>query len=227
MDFSSLTFDSEEIDYLLLDKKISKDELLVHVQIKERNLKFPTYSYYDYEGDKIYIFQMKDNKFEKCFLIKPSVKKDETSYVDKILLKIAEILSFNDREVVKKLEIILEDFCNYLRNNINFRYNDNEINALSNREKIELKVVAMVWLLSESGYICYLDWKCELEDFQMIFDVMKKVGIDENICNIKDLKLDEDDDIVFGVKSLIKYSVKKIFSLEILILALIVILFSL
>lgn len=53
----------------------------------------------------------------------------------------------------------------------------------------------MVWLLSESGYICYLDWKCELEDFQMIFNVMKKVGIDENICNIEDLILDEDDDI--------------------------------
>lgn len=194
--FYFLTFDSEEIDYLLQDKKISKDELLKNpFKIKERNLKFPIYLNYDYKGDKIYIFQMKDNKFEKCFLIKPSVKKDETSYADKILLKIAEILSFNDREVVKKLEIILEDFCNYLRNNINFRYNDNEINALSNREKIELKVVAMVWLLSESGYICYLDWKCELEDFQMIFNVMKKVGIDENICNIEDLILDEDDDI--------------------------------
>ena len=194
--FYFLTFDREQIDFLLLDKKISKDELLKNpFKIKERNLKFPIYLNYDYKGDKIYIFQMKDDKFEKCFLIKPSVKKDETSYADKILLKIAEILSFNDREVVKKLEIILEDFCNYLRNNINFRYNDNEINALSNREKIELKVVAMVWLLSESGYICYLDWKCELEDFQMIFNVMKKVGIDENICNIEDLILDEDDDI--------------------------------
>ncbi|MFR9019681.1 MAG: DUF6630 family protein [Fusobacterium sp.] len=194
--FYFLTFDSREIDFLLSDKKISKDELLKNpFGVKERNLKFPVYLNYDYKGDKIYIFQVKDNKFEKCLLIKPSVKKDETSYADKILLKITEILSFNDREVVKKLEIILEDFCNYLRNDINFRYNDNEINALSNREKIELKVVAMVWLLSESGYICYLDWKCELEDFQMIFNVMKKVGIDENICNIEDLILDEDDDI--------------------------------
>ena len=194
--FYFLTFDSEEIDFLLQDKKISKDELLKNpFKIKERNLKFPTYSYYDYKGDKIYIFQMKDDKFEKCFLIKPSVKKDETSYADKILLKIAEILSFNNREVVKKLELILEDFYNYLKNNINFRYIDNEINVLSNREKIELKILAMVWLLSESRYICYLDWKCELEDFQMISDVMKKVGIDENICNIEDLNLDEDDDI--------------------------------
>ena len=194
--FYFLTFDSEEIDFLLQDKKISKDELLKNpFGIKERNLKFPTYSYYDYKGDKIYIFQMKDDKFEKCFLIKPSVKKDETSYADKILLKIAEILSFNNREVVKKLELILEDFYNYLKNNINFRYIDNEINVLSNREKIELKILAMVWLLSESRYICYLDWKCELEDFQMIFNVMKKVGIDENICNIEDLNLDEDDDI--------------------------------
>lgn len=194
--FYFLTFDSEEIDFLLQDKKISKDELLKNpFGIKERNLKFPTYSYYDYKGDKIYIFQMKDDKFEKCFLIKPSVKKDETSYADKILLKIAEILSFNNREVVKKLELILEDFYNYLKNNINFRYIDNEINVLSNREKIELKILAMVWLLSESRYICYLDWKCELEDFQMISDVMKKVGIDENICNIEDLNLDEDDDI--------------------------------
>ena len=193
--FYFLTFDSEEIDYLLQDKKISKDELLKNpFKIKERNLKFPIYLNYDYKGDKIYIFQIKDNKFEKCFLIKPSVKKDETSYADKILLKIARIVSFNDGKILKKLELILEDFNSYLRNDTNFRY-ITEINALSKEEKIELKVVAMVWLLSESGYICYLDWKCELEDFQMIFNVMKKVGIDENICNIEDLNLDEDDDI--------------------------------
>ena len=194
--FYFLTFDSEEIDFLLLDKKISKNELLKNsFEIKERNLKFPTYSIYDYEGDKIYIFQVKDNRFEKCLLIKPSVKKDETSYADEILLKIAGILSVNDREILKKLELILEDFNSYLRNDINFRYIDNEINVLSNREKIELKILAMVWLLSESRYICYLDWKCELEDFRMISDVMKKVGIDDNFCNIEDLNLDEDDDI--------------------------------
>lgn len=194
--FYFLTFDSEEIDFLLLDKKISKDELLKNpFKIKKRNLKFPTYSIYDYKGDKIYIFQVKDDKFEKCLLIKPSVKKDETSYADEILLKIARILSFNNREILKKLELILEDFNSYLRNDVNFRYIDDEINNLSDREKIELKVVAMVWLLSESGYICYLDWKCELEDFQMISHVMKKIGIDENICNIEDLNLDESDDI--------------------------------
>lgn len=199
--FYFLTFDSEEIDFLLLDKKISKDELLKNsFKIKKRNLKFPTYSIYDYKGDKIYIFQMKDDKFEKCLLIKPSVKKDETSYADEILLKIARILSFNDREILKKLELILEDFNSYLRNDINFRYIDDEINALSDKrkiklKKIELKIVAMILLLSENGYICYLDWKCELEDFRMISDVMKKVGIDENICNIEDLTLDEDDDI--------------------------------
>lgn len=199
--FYFLTFDSEEIDFLLLDKKISKEKLLKNpFGIKERNLKFPTYSIYDYEGDKIYIFQVKDNKFEKCLLIKPSVKKDETSYADEILLKIAGILSVNDREILKKLELILEDFNSYLRNDINFRYFDDEINALSDKrkiklKKIELKIVAMILLLSENGYICYLDWKCELEDFRMISDVMKKVGIDENICNIEDLTLDEDDDI--------------------------------
>jgi hypothetical protein len=215
--FYFLTFDSEEIDFLLLDKKISKNELLKNsFEIKERNLKFPTYSIYDYEGDKIYIFQVKDNKFEKCLLIKPSVKKDETSYADEILLKIAGILSVIDREILKKLELILEDFNSYLRNDINFRYFDDEINALSDKgkiklKKIELKIVAMILLLSESGYICYLDWKCELEDFQMISDVMKKVGIDDNFCNIEDLNLDEDDDIeiwsgefnkVFGKKDI-------------------------
>ncbi len=83
---------------------------------------------------------------------------------------------------------------------MNLRYIDDEIKTLSDKEKIklkkiELKIVAMILLLNENGYICYLDWKCELEDFQMISDVMKKVGIDENICNIEDLSLDEDDDI--------------------------------
>ena len=194
--FYFLTFDNEQIDFLLQDKKISKDELLKNpFMIKDRNLKFPTYSNYNYEGDKIYIFQVKDDKFQQCLLIKPNVEKDKTFYADEILLKIAEILSFNNRKVVKKLELIFEDFRNYLRDNINFRYIDDEIKALSDKEKIELKVVAMIWLLSESGYINYLDWKCELEDFEMISDVMKKVGIDENICNLKDLNLDEDDNI--------------------------------
>ena len=194
--FYFLTFDSEQIDFLLLDKKISKDELLKNpFKIKDRNLKFPTYLNYDYGGDKIYIFQVKDDKFEKCLLIKPCVEKENTSYAGGILLKIAGILSFNDREVIKKLEIIFEDFRNYLREDSNFRYIDDEIKALSDKEKIELKVMALVLLLSERGYICYLDWKCELDDFAMLSDAMKKVGIDENIYNIEDLNLDEDDDI--------------------------------
>lgn len=194
--FYFFTFDSEQIDFLLLDKKISKDELLKNpFKIKDRNLKFPTYLNYDYGGDKIYIFQVKDDKFEKCLLIKPCVEKENTSYAGGILLKIAGILSFNDREVIKKLEIIFEDFRNYLRKDSNFRYIDDEIKALSDKEKIELKVMALALLLSERGYICYLDWKCELDDFAMLSDAMKKVGIDENIYNIEDLNLDEDDDI--------------------------------
>ena len=120
--FYFFTFDSEQIDFLLLDKKISKDELLKNpFKIKDRNLKFPTYLNYDYGGDKIYIFQVKDDKFEKCLLIKPCVEKENTSYAGGILLKIAGILSFNDREVIKKLEIIFEDFRNYLREDSNFR----------------------------------------------------------------------------------------------------------
>ena len=208
--FYFLTFDREKIDFLLLDKKISKDELLKNpFKIKDRNLKFPVYLDYDYEGDKIYIFQMKDDKFEKCFLIKPSVKKDETSYADEILLKIAESLSFNDRKIIKKLELILENFSKHLKNNIDFYYADNEVKALSNKEKIELKIAAMILLLSENGYICYLDWKCELEDFQMISDVMEKVGINENICNIEYLNLDEDDDIEIWSKEFNKVFSKK------------------
>lgn len=194
--FYYLTFDSEQIEFLLQDKKISKDELIKNpLGIKDRNVKFPIYSNYDYDGDKIYIFKMIDDRFEKCWCIKPSVTKDKTSFADGILLKIAEILSFNDRAVIKKLEIIFEDFRNYLRENSSFRYIDDEIKALSDKEKIELKVMALVLLLSERGYICYLDLKCELDDFAMLSDVMKKIGINEDICSIEDLNLDEDDDI--------------------------------
>lgn len=194
--FYYLTFDSEQIEFLLQDKKISKDELIKNpLGIKDRNVKFPTYSNYDYDGDKIYIFKMIDDRFEKCWCIKPSVTKDKTSFADGILLKIAEILSFNDRAVIKKLEIIFEDFRNYLRENSSFCYIDDEIKALSDKEKIELKVMALVLLLSERGYICYLDWKCELDDFAMLSYVMKKIGINEDICSIEDLNLDEDDDI--------------------------------
>ena len=34
-----------------------------------------------------------------------------------------------------------------------------------------------------------------LEDFKIFFDVIKKLGIDENIYNFNRLKLNEDDDI--------------------------------
>ncbi len=194
--FYFLTFDREQINSILSDKKILKESLIKNAfEIKDRKIKLSTYTEYDYTQDRVYIFKVNNDEFEKCWLIKPKVKRDKTSYVDEVLLKIAEIISFNDRKIVKELELILEDFHNYLRKNSNFNYSFDEINYLSTKEKIELKVVAMVLLLNKSGYICYLDWKCELEDFKIFFDVIKKLGIDENIYNFNRLKLNEDDDI--------------------------------
>lgn len=194
--FYFLTFDREQINSILSDKKILKESLIKNAfEIKDRKIKLPTYTEYDYTQDRVYIFKVNNDEFEKCWLIKSKVEKDKTSYVDEVLLKIAEIISFNDRKIVKELELILEDFHNYLRKNSNFNYSFDEINYLSTKEKIELKVVAMVLLLNKSGYICCLDWKCELEDFKMFFDVIKKLGIDENIYNFNRLKLNEDDDI--------------------------------
>ncbi|WP_300344678.1 DUF6630 family protein, partial [Fusobacterium sp.] len=203
--FYFLTFENEELNFLLSDKKISKDELFKNpFGIKDKNIKFPTYSEYDYNSDKVYIFKLNNDRLEKCWAIKPRVKRDRTSYADKILLKIAEILSSNDRKIIKKLELILEDFYKYLKNNENFYYISNNINSISQKEMINLKVVAIVLLLSENGYICYLDWKCELEDFEMIIDVMKKISIDENIYTLDKLNLNEDDDIEVWSKELNK-----------------------
>ena len=187
--FYFLTFDSEQINSILSDKKILKESLIKNAfEIKDRKIKLSTYTEYDYTQDRVYIFKVNNDEFEKCWLIKSKVKRDKTSYVDEVLLKIAELISFNDRKIVKELELILEDFHNYLRKNSNFNYSFDEINYLSTKEKIELKVVAMVLLLNKSGYICYLDWKCELEDFKIFFDVIKKLGIDENIYNFNRLK---------------------------------------
>lgn len=194
--FYFLTFDREQINSILSDKKILKESLIKNAfEIKDRKIKLSTYTEYDYTQDRVYIFKVNNDEFEKCWLIKSKVKRDKTFYVDEILLKIAEIISFNDRKIAKELELILEDFHNYLRKNSNFNYSFDEINYLTTEEKIELKVVAMILLLNESGYICYLDWKCELEDFKILFDVIKKLGIDENIYNFNILKLNEDDDI--------------------------------
>lgn len=191
--FYFLTFDREQINSILSDKKILKESLIKNAfEIKDRKIKLSTYTEYDYTQDRVYIFKVNDDEFEKCWLIKSKVKRDKTSYVDEILLKTAEIISFNNRKIVKELELILEDFYNYLRKNINFGYHIDEINSLSDKEKIELKVMAMVLLLSENGYLCYLDWKCELEDFKVIYDVMKNIGIDDNFS---ELKLNEEDDI--------------------------------
>lgn len=208
--FYFLSFDNEQIDSILSEEKISIDELRNGtLEIKDTRIKFSTYA--DYGNDKIYIFKLRNEKIEKCWLIKPKVKKDRSSYADGVLLKIADIITFNDREIVKRLEIVLEDFHNYLRDNINFRYIDEEINSLSIKEKVELKVSVMIMLLCENNYLCCLDWKCELEDFKIFSDVLKKVGIDENICNFEELDFDEDDDIeawskkfneVFGKKNI-------------------------
>lgn len=170
--FYFLTFDSEQINSILSDKKILKESLIKNAfEIKDRKIKLSTYTEYDYTQDRVYIFKVNNDEFEKCWLIKSKVKRDKTSYVDEVLLKIAELISFNDRKIVKELELILEDFHNYLRKNSNFNYSFDEINYLSTKEKIELKVVAMVLLLNKSGYICYLDWKCELEDFKIFGSV--------------------------------------------------------
>lgn len=191
--FYFLTFDREQINSILSDKKILKESLIKNAfEIKDRKIKLPTYIEYDYTQDRVYMFKVNDDEFEKCWLIKSKVKRDKTSYVDEVLLKIVEIISFNNRKIVKELELILEDFYNYLRKNINFGYHIDEIKSLSDKEKIELKVVAMVLLLNENGYLCYLDWKCELEDFKVIYDVMKNIGIDDNFS---ELKLNEEDDI--------------------------------
>lgn len=208
--FYFLTFDSEQINSILSDKKILKESLIKNAfEIKDRKIKLSTYTEYDYTQDRVYIFKVNNDEFEKCWLIKSKVKRDKTSYVDEVLLKIAELISFNDRKIVKELEVILEDFHNYLRKNSNFNYSFDEINYLSTKEKIELKVVAMVLLLNKSGYICYLDWKCELEDFKIFFDVIKKLGIDENIYNFNRLKLNEDDDIEVWSKEFNKFFSKK------------------
>lgn len=208
--FYFLTFDSEQINSILSDKKILKESLIKNAfEIKDRKIKLSTYTEYDYTQDRVYIFKVNNDEFEKCWLINSKVKRDKTSYVDEVLLKIAELISFNDRKIVKELEVILEDFHNYLRKNSNFNYSFDEINYLSTKEKIELKVVAMVLLLNKSGYICYLDWKCELEDFKIFFDVIKKLGIDENIYNFNRLKLNEDDDIEVWSKEFNKFFSKK------------------
>ena len=90
--FYFLTFDSEQINSILSDKKILKESLIKNAfEIKDRKIKLSTYTEYDYTQDRVYIFKVNNDEFEKCWLIKPKVKRDKTSYVDEVLLKIAEI----------------------------------------------------------------------------------------------------------------------------------------
>ena len=120
---------------------------------------------------------------------------------------------FEDEE--EYIEVFFEEEMTDIRYNSVYYYTDlivkdgKKILEKIKLKKIELKIVAMILLLSENGYICYLDWKCELEDFQMISEVMKKIGIDENICNIEDLNLDEDDNIEVWSKEFNKVFGKK------------------
>ena len=58
-------------------------------EIKDRKIKLSTYTEYDYTQDRVYIFKVNNDEFEKCWLIKSKVKRDKTSYVDEVLLKIA------------------------------------------------------------------------------------------------------------------------------------------
>lgn len=159
--------------------------------ISNGKIKYSTYK--DYPNSKLYIFALEGEKIRTGYLINlklDKIKRDDSFFAHRYLIEIGQIISHNDREVTRELEKILGNFKEYLKNDPLLTYSNIENMELT--EKIELKLLALALLLNEKGYLCYLDWKCELEDFNMIYDVMKKIGLDEKI---EEEAFDEDDDI--------------------------------
>lgn len=112
---------------------------------------------------------------------------------NRILIEVGKIISRESIEVVTQLEKALNDIEGYLRENRELGYEIEKIYDKRELRVIKLSILANI--LEKSNYLIYLDWKCELEDFQMLDKVIEKTMDKKMVDIFREINFDEDDDI--------------------------------
>lgn len=184
--------EGENIGKLLTEKKISYEELKNSRYISSNgNIKFSSYA--DYDRDIIYLFILNRDEIKRAYLVKPKEKKVKESMDNRILIEVGKIISRESIEVVIQLEKALNDIEGYLRENRELGYEIERIYDKRELRVIKLNILANI--LEKSNYLIYLDWKCELEDFQMLDKVIEKTMDKKMVDIFREINFDEDDDI--------------------------------
>lgn len=191
----------DEIREIITDEKISMEELnKSNFQNLNRTIKISSYA--DYDKNIIYFFILEDSKILKSYIVKTKEKKkkdfivikNKISKKDKSLIEIGNIISKGDKKVVSQLNEIFSNFKNYIMINKEFEFLIKDMENISIKEELFLKFYTLSNVLEKNGYLCCLDWKCELEDFKMISGLLEKFT-DDKICRLDSINFDEDDDI--------------------------------
>ncbi|WP_027129111.1 DUF6630 family protein [Fusobacterium perfoetens] len=194
-DFYNEEIEKEDLKDILLDEKISLEEIRMS-NFLSSNKKIKCSSYADYDNDKIYFFILENNMIKKAYLVKPKEKKVDYGINEKIdnglLIELGNIISNGDNEVINQLKCSFDNIRKYLIENKEFIYMEKDIDNMSNSEIKFVKFYILSQILEKNGYLYYLDWKCELEDFKMIENLLKNISNDYSLDNIE---FDEDDDI--------------------------------
>lgn len=194
-DFYNEEIEKEDLKDILLDKKISLEEIRMS-NFLSSNKKIKCSSYADYDNDKIYFFILENDMIKKAYLVKPKEKKVDYGINEKIdnglLIELGNIISNGDNEVINQLKCSFDNIRKYLIENKEFIYMEKDIDNMSNSEIKFVKFYILSQILEKNGYLYYLDWKCELEDFKMIENLLKNISNDYSLDNIE---FDEDDDI--------------------------------
>ncbi len=109
----------------------------------------------------------------------------------------AKLISGNDPEIVKAVDLALSDPIKYIKDNLE-RFSERGIelddeDSFENLDSDEFLYLGMVDELEEHGFAFEFDWKCELEDFLWGLEQLKNYNLIADV--IKTVKLDEDEDI--------------------------------
>lgn len=194
-DFYNKEIENEDLKDILLDEKISLEEIRMS-NFLSSNKKIKCSSYADYDNDKIYFFILENDMIKKTYLVKPKEKKVDYSINEKIdnglLIELGNIIANGDNEVINQLKYSFDNIRKYLIENKEFIYMEKDIDNMSNSEIKFVKFYILSQILEKNGYLYYLDWKCDLEDFKMIENLLKNISNDYSLDNIE---FDEDDDI--------------------------------
>lgn len=126
--------------------------------------------------------------------MKEGIKVD--SKVEKNFIKIAEIVSNNDKVVMDEVKECLSDPEKYLKDNAE-RYGERGIYIVELEDIIddisELEWIGLVDILDINDYVCERDYKDELEDFVYFMSNLK--GVKENNLIVDEEWFDEEDGI--------------------------------